>query len=52
MNRNKKVPVVKLAEREEAAAVAAGLPAEVSLALTDVAGAICDGLLASAARPG
>jgi len=52
VNRNKKVPVVKLAEREEAAAVAAGLPAEVSLALTDVAGAICDGLLAFSCSAG
>ena len=52
MNRNKKVPVVKLAEREEAATVAAGLPAEVSLALGDVAGAIRDGLMAFSCSAG
>lgn len=53
MNRNKKkVPVVKLADRDEAAAVAAGLPAEVSVALADVAGAIRDGLLAFSCSAG
>ncbi len=52
MARNKKVPVVKLAERDEAAAVAAGLPAEVNLALADVAGAVRDGLLAFSCSAG
>jgi transposase-like protein len=52
MARKKKVPVVKLAERDEAAAVAAGLPAEVNLALADVAGAVRDGLLAFSCSAG
>jgi len=52
MNRKKKLPVVKLAERDEAGAVAAGLPAEVSVALADVAGAIRDGLLAFSCSAG
>ncbi len=37
---------MKLANRDEAAAVAEGLPEEVTVALGDVAGAIRDGLLA------
>jgi len=52
MNRKKKVPVVTLADRDEAAAVAAGLPAEVTVALDDVAGAIRDGLLAFSCSAG
>ncbi len=52
MNRKKKVPVVKLADRDEATAVAAGLPAEVSVALADVAGAVRDGLLAFSCSAG
>jgi hypothetical protein len=53
VNRKKKVPVVNLAERNEAAALA-GLPAEVSVALGDIAGAIRDGPLAfsCSGRPG
>lgn len=47
----KKVPVVTVAEREEAARLA-GLPLEASVALTDVAGAIKDGLLAFASATG
>jgi putative transposase len=43
---------VKLADREAAAAVAEGLPAEVTIALDDVAGAIRDGLLAFCASAG
>ena len=52
MNRSKKVPVVKLGERDEAAAVVAGLPVEVSVALDDIAGAIRDGLLAFSCSAG
>ena len=52
VNRKKKVPVVKLAERDEAAAVAAGLPAEATVALDDIAGAIRDGLLAFSCSAG
>ncbi len=52
MARKKKVPVVKLAERDEATNVAAGLPAEVNLALADVAGAVRDGLLAFSCSAG
>ncbi len=43
---------MKLAEREDAAAVAANLPAEVSLGLADVAGAVRDGLLAFSCSAG
>ena len=46
MTRKKKLPVVKVAEQEVAAAVAGSLPAEVAIALDDVAGAIREGLLA------
>ena len=52
MARKKKVPVVKLVERDQAANVAAGLPAEVNLALADVAGAVRDGLLAFSCSAG
>lgn len=52
MNRKKKLPIVKLADRETAAAVAEGLPAEVTIALDDVAGAIREGLLAFCAGAG
>ena len=54
MTRKKKVPVVKLAERDEAAAAAAAssLPAEVTVALADVAGAIREGLLAFSCSAG
>jgi transposase-like protein len=52
MARKKKVPVVKLADREEAAAVAEGLPAEATIALDDIAGAIRDGLLAFSCSAG
>jgi putative transposase len=45
VNRKKKVPVVGVAEREEAARVAA-LPVEATIALADVAGAIREGLMA------
>lgn len=45
MNRKKKLPVVAVAEREEAARVAE-LPVEVSVAMADVAGAIREGLMA------
>ena len=45
MNRRKKLPVVRVAEREEAARVAE-LPAEATIAMADVAGAIREGLLA------
>src|SRR5271165_1950448 len=41
----KKLPVVTVAERDEAARLA-GLPAEANLALQDLAGAIKDGLMA------
>jgi len=47
----KKVPVVTVAERDEAARLA-GLPVEATLALTDVAGAIREGLLAFSAATG
>ena len=43
---------MKLAERDQAAAVAAGLPAAATVALTDVAGAIRDGLLAFSCSAG
>lgn len=46
MNSKKKLLVVKLADRDEAAAVAEGLPEGVTVALDDVAGAIRDGLMA------
>ncbi len=39
MTRKKKLPVVKLAERDDAA-VLAGLPAEATVTLGDIAGAI------------
>ncbi len=54
MTRNKKVPVVKRAGRDEAAAVAvaSSLPAEVTVALADVAGAIREGLLAFSCSAG
>src|SRR5438093_6950517 len=42
---NKKLPVVTVAEREEAMRVA-GLPVEATIAMVDVAGAIKEGLLA------
>jgi transposase-like protein len=42
---NKKIPVVAVAERDEAARLAA-LPAEATIALGDVAGAIREGLMA------
>lgn len=45
MNRKKKVPVVTVAAREEAARVAE-LPVEATIALADVAGAIKEGLMA------
>jgi transposase-like protein len=48
---NKKVPVVKLAARDDAAALA-GLPAEATIALGDVAGAIREGLLAFSCAAG
>lgn len=51
VTRKKKVPVVKLAERDEAAAVA-GVPAEVTVALDDIAGAIRDGQLAFSCSAG
>jgi hypothetical protein len=41
----KKLPVVTVAERDEAARLA-GLPASAAVALEDVAGAIKDGLMA------
>ncbi len=40
MNRIKKVPVVKRVERDEVAAVAAGLPAQVSIGLDGMADVI------------
>ena len=46
MNRKKKLPVVTLADREEAASVVASLPAEATIALADIGGAIRDGLMA------
>jgi len=52
MTRKKKLPVVKVAEQEAAAAVAGSLPAEVAIALDDVAGAIREGLLAFCASAG
>jgi putative transposase len=45
VTRKKKVPVVTVAEREEAARVAE-LPVEATIALADVAGAIKEGLMA------
>lgn len=51
MNRKKKVPVVTLAERDDAA-VLAGLPAEATVALGDIAGAIREGLLAFSCSAG
>jgi hypothetical protein len=51
VTRKKKVPVVTLAERDDAA-VLAGLPAEVSVALGDIAGAIREGLLAFSCSAG
>jgi putative transposase len=51
MTRKKKVPVVKLAERDEAA-VLAGLPAATTVALDDIAGAIREGLLAFSCSAG
>ncbi|MGC9962959.1 MAG: IS256 family transposase [Acidimicrobiales bacterium] len=48
---NKKVPVVTVAAREEAAELE-GLPEEVTVVLADVAGAIRDGLLAFASATG
>jgi hypothetical protein len=51
MTRKKKVPVVKLAERDEAA-VLAGLPAAATVALDDIAGAIREGLLAFSCSAG
>src|SRR5919106_412760 len=52
MNRKKKLPVVTLSDRDEAAGVVAGLPAEATIALEDVAGAIRDGLLAFSCSAG
>lgn len=52
MTRKKKVPVVKLVDRDVAAAVAAGLPAEATIALDDIAGAIREGLLAFSCSAG
>src|SRR5918994_5524088 len=52
MNRKKKLPVVTLADRDEAAGVVTGLPAEATIALEDVAGAIRDGLLAFSCSAG
>lgn len=46
MNRKKKLPVVRVADREETARVAAGLPAEATIALADIAGTIREGFLA------
>lgn len=46
MNREKKVPVVRVAEREDEAARVAALPVEATIAMTDVAGAIRDGFMA------
>jgi hypothetical protein len=51
MNCKKKVPVLKLAGRDEAAAVAAVVPAETTIALNDIAGAIRRDCWCSAARP-
>jgi transposase-like protein len=51
VSRKKKVPVVELAERDDAVLLA-GLPAEVSVALGDIAGAIRDGLLAFSCSAG
>jgi putative transposase len=48
---NKKVPVVTVAEPEEAARLA-GLPVEATVALADVAGAVKDGLLGFCADVG
>jgi putative transposase len=45
VNRKKKLPVVRVAEREEAARVAE-LPMEATIAMGDVAGAIREGLMA------
>jgi hypothetical protein len=45
VNRNKKLPVVTVAPRDEAARLA-DLPAEATVALQDVAAAIKDGLMA------
>jgi putative transposase len=45
VNRKKKLPVVRVAEREEAAGVAE-LPMEATIAMEDVAGAIREGLMA------
>ena len=45
MNRNKKLPVVTVAHRDEAARLAE-LPAEATVAMQDVAAAIKDGLMA------
>lgn len=52
MNRKKKLPVVTLADRDDAAAVAVGLPTEATIALEDVAGAIREGLLAFSCSAG
>jgi hypothetical protein len=52
MTRKKKVPVVKLADRDEAAAVADGLPTAATIALDDIAGAIREGLLAFSCSAG
>jgi len=52
MTRKKKLPVVKLADRDEAAAVTAGLPAVAAIALEDIAGAIGEGLLAFSCSAG
>lgn len=52
MNRVKKVPVVKRVERDETAAMAAGLPAQVSIGLDGIAGVIRDGLLAFSCSAG
>jgi transposase-like protein len=51
MTRKKKVPVVKLAERDEAAMLD-GLPAAATVALGDIAGAIREGLLAFSCSAG
>src|SRR5688572_2373205 len=51
MTRNKKVPVVKLTERDDAAMLA-GLRAEATVALGDIAGAIREGLLAFSCSAG
>jgi putative transposase len=51
VTRKKKVPVVKLAERDDAVMLA-GLPAAATVALDDIAGAIREGLLAFSCSAG